>query len=74
LVKPSLKLLVASPITEATWYRWKNTYGGAKANDIKRLKELEAENRRLKIMVADLTLDKAMLKAKARGKLLTPDR
>jgi len=60
-------------ITETTWHRWKNTYGGMKANDAKRLKELEAENRRLKTIVADLTLDKAMLKAKARGKLLTPD-
>jgi hypothetical protein len=52
----------SSCFTEATWHRWKNTYGGTKGPDIKRLKELEAENRRLKIMVADLTLDKAMLK------------
>ena len=44
-------------ITETTWYRWKSTYGGAKGADIKRLKELETENRKLKIMVADLTLD-----------------
>ena len=49
-------------LTETSWHRWKNTYGGMKASDAKRLKELEAENRRLKIMVADLTLDKAMLK------------
>jgi hypothetical protein len=35
-------LLEVSPITEATWYRWKNTYGGAKANAIKRINELEA--------------------------------
>ena len=49
-------------ITETTWHRRKNTYGGMKANDAKRLKELEAENRRLKTIVADLTLDKAMLK------------
>jgi hypothetical protein len=61
-------------LTETTWHRWKNTYGGMKGPDIKRLKELEAENRRLKIMVADLTLDKAMLKELASGKLLTPDR
>ncbi|WP_423783062.1 transposase [Ferrimicrobium acidiphilum] len=54
-------------ITETTWYRCKSTYGGMKANDAKRLKELEAENRRLKIMVADLTLDKAMLKELAEG-------
>ena len=54
-------------ITETTWYRWKSTYGGMKGPDMKRLKELEAENRRLKIMVADLTLDKAMLKELAEG-------
>ena len=54
-------------ITEATWYRWKNQYGGMKANDAKRLKELELENRRLKTMVADLSLDKEMLKEKALG-------
>ncbi len=48
-------------ITEITWHRWKNTYGGMRANDAKRLKGLEAENRRLKTIVADLTLDKAML-------------
>ncbi|WP_276969205.1 transposase, partial [Ferrimicrobium acidiphilum] len=49
-------------LTETSWHRWKNTYGGMKASDATRLKELEAENRRLKLMVADLTLDKAMLK------------
>ena len=49
-------------ITETTWYRWKNTYGGMKATDAKRLKELEAENKRLKTIVADLTLDNTMLK------------
>ena len=48
-------------ITETTWYRWKNTYGGMKATDAKRLKEFEAENRRLKTIVADLTLDNTML-------------
>ena len=49
-------------ITETTWYRWKNQYGGMKAQDAKRLKELEAENKRLKTIVADLTLDNSMLK------------
>ncbi len=49
-------------ITETTWYRWKNQYGGMKANDAKKLKELEKENSRLKTIVADLTLDNAMLK------------
>jgi len=61
------RLLEVSLITETTWYRWKSTYGGMKGPDMKRLKELEAENRRLKIMVVDLTLDKAMLKELAEG-------
>ena len=56
-------------ITETTWYRWKNTYGGMKATDAKRLKELEAENRRLKTIVADLTLDNTMVKEIAWGKI-----
>ncbi len=54
-------------ITETTWYRWKNQYGGMKANDAKKLKELEKENSRLKTIVADLTLDNAMLKELAEG-------
>ena len=54
-------------ITETTWYRWKNQYGGMKANDAKRLKELETENKRLKNIVADLTLDNAMLKELSSG-------
>ena len=56
-------------ITETTGYRWKSTYSGAKAQDIKRLKELEAENRKLKIMVADHALDIAMLRELAEGNL-----
>jgi len=54
-------------IAESTWHRWKNVYGGMKANDAKRLKELETENGRLKRIVADLTLDVAMLKEVAKG-------
>jgi transposase-like protein len=54
-------------IAESTWHRWKGQYGGMKANDAKRLKELESENRRLKNIVADLTLDVAMLKEVAKG-------
>ena len=54
-------------ITETTWYRWKNTYGGMKATDAKRLKELEAENKRLKKIVADQALDIDMLKEIASG-------
>ena len=55
-------------ITESTWHRWKAQYGGMKANDAKRLKELEVENGRLKRIVADLTLDVDMLKVVAQGK------
>ena len=54
-------------IAESTWHRWKAQYGGMKANDAKRLKELETENGRLKRIVADLTLDNAMLKEVAKG-------
>ena len=54
-------------ITESTWHRWKSQYGGMKASDAKRLKEIETENGRLKRIVADLTLDNAMLKEVAKG-------
>ena len=54
-------------IAESTWHRWKAQYGGMKANDVKRLKELEHENGRLKRIVADLTLDVDMLKEVAKG-------
>jgi transposase-like protein len=54
-------------IAESTWHRWKTQYGGMKANDAKRLKELETENGRLKRIVADLTFDNAMLKEVAKG-------
>ena len=54
-------------IAESTWHRWKGQYGGMKVNDAKRLKELETENGRLKRIVADLTLDNAMLKEVAKG-------
>jgi putative transposase len=49
-------------ITESTWHRWRNQYGGMKAHDAKELKELRGENARLKNIVADLTLDNQMLK------------
>lgn len=54
-------------IAESTWHRWMTKYGGMKANDAKRLKELEIENRRLKTLLADAELDKAMLKELAEG-------
>ena len=49
-------------VSEQTFYRWRNEYGGMKAERVKRLKSLEDENRRLKKAVADLTLDKQILK------------
>jgi putative transposase len=48
-------------ITETTFYRWKSKYGGMEPSDVKRLKALEDENRKLKTLVADLTLDKQAL-------------
>ena len=49
-------------VSEATYYNWKSKYGGMQASDIKRLKELEDENRRLKQMYAELCLDNRILK------------
>lgn len=57
----------ALEISEATYHRWRNQYGGMKATEAKRLKELEKENARLKKLVADLVLDKEMLKDLAEG-------
>ena len=48
-------------ISQQTYYRWKAKFGGMEVSDARRLKQLEEENRRLKQMVADLSLDKAML-------------
>jgi putative transposase len=48
-------------ITEQTFYRWKKKYGGLGVSELRRLKQLEEENRQLKRLVADLTLDKQML-------------
>ncbi len=52
-------------ITDQTYYRWRKEYGGLKTDQAKRLKELERENARLKKVVADLALDKAILKEAA---------
>ena len=54
-------------ITEQTYYRWRREYGGMKVDQAKRFKELERENGRLKKLVADLSLDNAILKEVARG-------
>ena len=49
-------------IAEQTFYRWKSKYGGMEVSEAKRLKQLEEENRQLKVLVADLTLDNHILK------------
>lgn len=49
-------------ISEGTYYRWKNKYGGMDGQQLRRLQKLEEENRRLKQIVADLTLDNSVLK------------
>jgi putative transposase len=54
-------------ITEQTYYRWRREYGGMRVEQARRLKELEKENGRLKRLVADLTLDNAILKEATRG-------
>ena len=54
-------------ISDATYYKWRKAYGGMKVDQAKRLKELEKENLRLKRAIADLTLDKLILKEAAEG-------
>ena len=54
-------------ITEVTYYRWRSEYGGLKGDQVKRLKELEAENTRLRRAVSDLTLEKLILREAASG-------
>ena len=54
-------------VTEQTYYRWRKEYGGMRVDQAKRLKELEKENARLKKLVADISLDNAILKEVAEG-------
>ena len=54
-------------VSEVTYYRWRQEYGGLKTEQVKRLKELETENTRLRRAVSDLTLDKLILQEAARG-------
>ena len=65
--KDQAAVLQTLEVSEATYLRWRNQYGGMKAEEAKRLKELEDENKRLKEIVADLTLDNRMLKHVAEG-------
>jgi len=54
-------------VTEVTYYRWRREFGGLKTDQVKRMKELEAENARLRRAVSDLTLDKMILAEAAKG-------
>src|SRR3982751_1458889 len=54
-------------VTEVTYYCWRQEYGGLKSSQIKRMKELETENQRLRKAIADLMLDKLILQEAARG-------
>ena len=56
-------------VSDCTYYRWRKEYGGMRVEQAKRLQELEKENSRLKRLVADISLDNAILKEAARGNL-----
>ena len=59
---PVADLLRKHGISKATFFKWRNKYGGASVSDVKRLRELEAENAKLKRMYADLALENAAIK------------
>lgn len=61
------EVLKVLEVSEATFNRWRNQYGGMKSEEAKRLKDLEGENARLKRLLAEAELDKAMLKEALRG-------
>jgi putative transposase len=65
--RPVAEAIRSIGVTEVTYYRWRNEYGGLKGDQGKRLKELEAENARLRRAVSDLTLEKLILKEAASG-------
>jgi hypothetical protein len=65
--RPIADAIRAIGVTEVTYYRWRNEYGGLKGDQVKRLKELESENARLRRAVSDLTLDKQILREAAKG-------
>ncbi|NNE41555.1 MAG: transposase [Marinicaulis sp.] len=66
---PVLEVCRKAGIAEATFYNWRKKYGGLMPSEMKRLKQLEEENGKLKKIVADLTLDKAMLQDVIKRKL-----
>ena len=65
--KPVAEAVRAIGVTEPTYYRWRSEYGGLKLDQMKRLRQLEAENGRLRKAVADLALEKVILKEAASG-------
>ena len=65
--RPVVEAVRSIGVTEVTYYRWRSEYGGLKGDQVKRLKELEAENNRLRRAVSDLTIEKLILKEAARG-------
>ena len=65
--RPVAEAVRSIGVTEVTYYRWRSEYGGLKGDQVKRLKELEAENARLRKAVSDLTLEKLILKEAASG-------
>lgn len=65
--KPVAEAVRTIGVTEVTYYRWRNEYGGLKGDQVKRLKQLETENARLRRAVSDLTLDKLILAEAAKG-------
>src|ERR1041384_94471 len=71
---PVADAIRAIAVTEVTYYRWRQEYGGLKSDQVKRMKALETENQRLRKAIADLTLDKLILQEAARGTLRPPRR
>ena len=67
-VRQSVKSVSSWGLWSTTYYRWRKAYGGMKIDQAQRLKEFETENARLKRAVADLTVDKLILKEAAEGK------
>ena len=70
--KPVAEAIRAIGVTEPTYYRWRAEYGGLKLDQVRRLKQLEQENGRLRRAVSDLTLEKLILKEAASGNFQTP--
>ena len=65
--KPVAEAIRSIGLTEVTFYRWRNEYGGLMGDQVKRLKELQAENTRLRRATSDLTLEKLILREAASG-------